>query len=423
MRAHLPFLNPGIHDHDDHRGGDDLDQLALLRASQTIASERSLPRLVARVTSLVGELTGATDVQFLLLDETDSWQLEGGLRGSEVLMRSTREVAEAQRTIAASVLRLGLKTQVPMVSDDAVIDSRFIGDPHFANLSLCSLLALPVMVRDRVGAFLILEHRLFRAAFTTALVETATMLCRQLAVSIENARLYQSLEARITEREQELKCVYERLTTIEVEGARMAERERLIQDMHDGFGSQLASARLRIDHGEITQGDLAALLRECLDDLNLVVDTLGNEDKSLRDALADYRYRCNGRLSEYPVRIEWEIQLDTSPPMDQRQILQCLRILQESLNNALKHAHASLIRLQVVYCSDGVLTMSVTDDGVGLPQTIECGRGLNNMQSRARDIGATLQYDRLDPGTRISLFLPLGRTSESGLQESILPGP
>lgn len=249
------------------------------------------------------------------------------------------------------------------------------------------------------------------------------MLCRQLAVSIENVRLYQSLEARITEREQELKCVYERLTAIEVEGARMAERERLIQDMHDGFGSQLASARLRIDHGEITQGDLAALLRECLDDLHLVVDTLGNEETSLRDAIVDYRYRCNGRLSEYPVRIEWEIQLDNSPPMDQRQILQFVRILQESLNNALKHAHASLIRVQVVYRADGVLTMSVTDDGVGLPDTIECGRGLNNMQSRARDIGATLHYDRLDPGTCISLSLPLGRNSEPRLQESILPGP
>lgn len=203
----------------------------------------------------------------------------------------------------------------------------------------------------------------------------------------------------------------------------MAERERLIQDMHDGFGSQLGSARLRIDHGEITQAELAALLRECLDDLHLVADTLGNEDKSLRDAIADYRYRCNERLAEYPVRIEWETQLDTAPPMEQRQILQVLRIMQESLNNALKHAHASLIRLRVVYRPDGILTLSVTDDGTGLPEKIERGRGINNMQSRARDIGAQLECHRLDPGTCIRLNLRLGRDAESRLQESILPGP
>lgn len=423
MRGRFPFLNIGIQADGDQPRDPGLDQLALLRASQAIASERSLPHLVARVSSLVAELTGATDVQFLLLDETDGWQLEGGLRGAEPLMRTTRQAAEAQRTIAATVLRLGLKVQVPLVSDDAVLDSRFNGDPRFTDLPLCSLLALPVRVRERVGAFLILENRLFRAAFTTAQVETATMLCRQLAIAIENVRLYQSLEARIADREQELKCVYERLTAIEVEGARMAERERLIQDMHDGFGSQLGSARLRIDHGEITQAELAALLRECLDDLHLVADTLGNEGKSLRDAIADYRYRCNDRLAEYPVRIEWETQLDTAPPMEQRQILQVLRIMQESLNNALKHAHASLIRLRVVYRADGILTLSVTDDGTGLPEKIERGRGINNMQSRARDIGAQLECHRLDPGTCIRLNLRLGRDAESRLQESILPGP
>ena len=74
------------------------------------------------------------------------------MRGSESLERMSLAEAKEGRIVATSVLQLCLKTFKPIVSDDAVIDQRFVGDPHFASLALCSLLALPVLVRGRVNA-------------------------------------------------------------------------------------------------------------------------------------------------------------------------------------------------------------------------------------------------------------------------------
>ncbi|WP_157817473.1 AAA family ATPase [Candidatus Thiodictyon syntrophicum] len=405
MLDELPFLGPSRAVGAGERRHDALNQEALLRASQALASERSLPQLVARVTALLGQLTGATDVQLLLRDETGAWYLEGGLRGAERLERITLQTAKERQVLPAGVLRLGLSTQAPVICDDAVIDSRFKADPHFAALPVCSLLGLPVLLHGRIGAFLILENRLYRAAFPVGQVETLSLLCGQLAISIDSARLYQSLEERVAEREQALKQAYERLTAAEVERSRTAERERLLQDMHDGFGSQLAGARLRIEHGELTQGQVAILLQECLDDLYLVVDTMSNEAGSLRNAIVDWRYRCERRLAEQPIRVDWQIELDACPPLAQRLILQLLRIMQEALSNGLKHARAGHIALQAIYRADGQLHIAVTDDGIGIPEAVAQGRGLGNMQSRARELGGELTVSRLARGTRVSLTL------------------
>ncbi len=126
----------------------------------------------------------------------------------------TLDKAEAQRLVAPSAIRLGLRTLKPIVSDDATLDSRFCGDPYFAGLPRCSLLALPVLVQGRISAFLMLENRLFRAAFTAQQIEAVSMLCAQLAISIENIHLYQSLEQKIAGRTQALEAANRQLEVL-----------------------------------------------------------------------------------------------------------------------------------------------------------------------------------------------------------------
>ena len=214
LRADWAFLDASQPRGGSGSPGDGLDHQAVLRASRALASERSLPRLVSRVVELVGQLTGATDVRLHLLDDKGNWWLEGGMRGAEPLPRMTLHEAEARQIVAVSGWRLTIKTLQPLLSEDAVIDNRFAGDPHFAGLPLCSLLALPVLVRGQVSAFLVLENRLLRGAFTAAQVETVTMLCEQLAISLESARLYQSLEAKVAERTGELSQANNRLRSL-----------------------------------------------------------------------------------------------------------------------------------------------------------------------------------------------------------------
>lgn len=204
MRASLPFVETHRQSATSLGQGDLLDHEALLSASQALASETSLSQLVARVVEVVGKLTSATDVRLLLQDENDAWFLEGGVRGDERLARMPLAEAEKQGLIAATLLRMGLKTLKPIMSDDAVIDSRFRNDPHFDGMPICSVLTFPIFVRGRCSAYLALENRLFRAAFISERVEIVSALSSQLAISIENVRLYQSLERKVAERTSEL---------------------------------------------------------------------------------------------------------------------------------------------------------------------------------------------------------------------------
>ena len=81
------------------------------------------------------------------------------------------------------------------------------------------------------------------------------------------------LQQRLQEREDELQESYRRLR----ETARLQtlhdERQRLTQDMHDGLGSTLVSALRVAEHGKLDADELSDVLRSCIDDLKLAIDS------------------------------------------------------------------------------------------------------------------------------------------------------
>lgn len=204
----------------------------------------------------------------------------------------------------------------------------------------------------------------------------------------------------------ELRRAYEKITAIEVEQSRLQEREGILQDVHDGFGSQISSVRLMVEQGNLSQAQLVDALHECMADLHLVVDTLSHSASGLADAFVDFKFRTERRMSRFPVRLHWELNLEHVPDMSQRKILQILRIVQEALNNAIKHSSANNIWIVADSTTSGVLRIRLRDDGNGLPEIIRTGRGLNNMKGRARNIGATFDIQpHPSGGTQVELVL------------------
>lgn len=208
--------------------------------------------------------------------------------------------------------------------------------------------------------------------------------------------------------EDALRQANEQLLHAEVERSRHEERERMLQEMHDGFGSQLASARLMVGQGAISQEHLNQVLDECMADLYLMADTLGNAENSLADALIDFRFRSQRRLSGMGIELQWHLEVDQVPDLPQHTVLQVLRIVQEALNNALRHAWAQHIRIEAIHDVRGHrLHVQVADDGVGMSRPLRQGRGMSNMRNRAREIGAELSVTDASPGTRVTLVMPL----------------
>lgn len=186
------------------------------------------------------------------------------------------------------------------------------------------------------------------------------------------------------------------------------EHERIMEDLHDGFGSQLSSAGLLAQRGELTNAQMATLLQECMEDLQLVVDTFSNHERNLHMSLVNFRYRLQQRNNHNTTQFNWNLQLKKIPTMDSRTILHVLRIIQEVINNALKHAQANEISISATYLND-TLIVSIADNGIGMPDIVKTGRGLKNINKRAHEIGGYLHFERKTPGTEVSFMLVINR--------------
>lgn len=208
-------------------------------------------------------------------------------------------------------------------------------------------------------------------------------------------------------REAESRRAAERATALRLQAD---ERTRLLSDIHDGFGSYLTTARIRLDAPGARLDEAMALLDRCIADLQLTVDTLQEGSESLADAFADFRYRCEQHLKESGVRIEWSLDLAGCDAAGSSHRLQILRIVQEALHNALRHASAGRVWIQArCDASTHQLSITVEDDGKGWPDPIPSGQGLRNLQRRARLCGGILALEpgAAGRGAKVSLQVPL----------------
>lgn len=219
------------------------------------------------------------------------------------------------------------------------------------------------------------------------------------------------LGAALAERTRELTAEF--ALRREAETARMLaeERQRIMRDMHDGVGGQLVALMTQVRTGATDPETLASELRRTLDDLRLMIDSLDPACADLSVALGMLRRRSEGLVGAQGPAIEWRTaHLPDLPPLPPATVLHVLRIVQEALGNALKHAHAR--RLTVEAAWDGMrVTIAVVDDGLGGVRE-GGGRGLVHLRERAAAIGARLAIDSGPGGTRVLLHLrisPAGR--------------
>jgi signal transduction histidine kinase len=195
----------------------------------------------------------------------------------------------------------------------------------------------------------------------------------------------------------------------EQQEAIIAERGRILQDMHDGMGSQLVSALRLVRREDGDRAVLARTIEEALQDLRLIIDSLDEVNQGLLPKLADLRYRLEPRLAELGIRLNWEVEaLPEFAGLGPQSALNVLRIIQEALNNAVKHARPTLITVSASRRS-GAAVIGVADNGSGFdPDAAKgVGRGLSGMRKRAEQIGARLQVERREGGgTAVGLHFP-----------------
>lgn len=234
------------------------------------------------------------------------------------------------------------------------------------------------------------------------------MLSRYTGAMSEVERANIILADRLAEREAELIASHKKLREIERREVLHKERQRLMQDMHDGLGSSLVSALRVVEHGHIDEAGIAQLLKSCIDDLKLTIDSMEPVETDLLLLLGTLRFRLQPRLEATGVKLRWEV--SDVPPLvwlDQRHSLHILRILQEAFTNVIKHAGATEITLRTEK-SGGHIRVEVIDNGCGFdPLRAARGRGLDNQARRAAAIGGSVELASNGGGVSFALLLPV----------------
>jgi signal transduction histidine kinase len=246
------------------------------------------------------------------------------------------------------------------------------------------------------------------------------VLMRRTTETVDETRLLNAKLARtVEEREQELQTALKRLQVAQTQRVLEAERRRLTRDMHDGLGSQLVHALhmvRRVDQ-PVDSGVVATMLSHALDELRLTLDSLEPMEGDLPAVLGTLRQRIEPALEAVGIELDWQVQ--PVPPvagLEAQGVMHLFRALQEVFANIVKHAHASRVTVRT-WVQDGQVGLSVSDNGVGLGQSLGVravdsapgGRGLGNIRLRAREMGAEVRFEDTRPGTCVSFLLPAER--------------
>lgn len=211
--------------------------------------------------------------------------------------------------------------------------------------------------------------------------------------------------------EGRLEASVARLREFERERLLAQERERIVREMHDGLGGHLVRTLSMVERRAAAPAEVADSLRAALDEMRLVIDSLDPGAQDLAALLALLRDRLGPRVERCGLRFEWAVRDVPSPPLGAEALLDVLRILQEAVTNALRHAKATRIRLSTAAAAgaDGRpgVRIELADDGVGMAPDAPAGRGLAHMAFRARRLGGELRVGPAGPGTRVELWLPV----------------
>ncbi|UNU23702.1 AAA family ATPase [Microcoleus vaginatus] len=182
--------------------GQALDLSTIIKASQALSGEVHLDKLLSNLMQFLLENAGAEKFYFLIPDPAGKWKIEAQCTGERCQLIS-KSATESQE-IPISLVNYVERTQETLAIDDATNKSRFAFDPYIIQQRPKSILCSPLINQGKLVGILYLENNLTAGAFTRDRLEVLNIISAQAAISIENARLYQTLEDKVQQRTAQL---------------------------------------------------------------------------------------------------------------------------------------------------------------------------------------------------------------------------
>jgi signal transduction histidine kinase len=367
---------------------------AVSDAVLAVASRRSVEAVLQQLVHRARELAGARYAALGIPDGAGGFSrfLVSGM--SDELVASLGPLPRTHGMLGAI-----LESPEPFRTPDIHEDPRFRGWWPSAHPDMRSFLGVPITGADGVIGAFYLTVKEGAAEFDASDQELIELLAAHAAIAITNARLL--------ERSRELSV--------------LSERNRLALELHDVVSQKLFGVVLAAESaGTLLERDAGAareqvarvgtLAREALEELRGLILELRPADLERDGLCGTLRKHVDvlARLHGTPIALRADASVSAGDGDRDREVL---RIAQEALHNALRHAGASQVevRLQGV---DGTLRLEVADDGAGFdpadPELRARRLGLTSMEERAARLGGALEI-RSAPGAGATVVLAVPR--------------
>ncbi len=319
-----------------------------------------------------------------------------------------------------------------LLTDDARTDPRFHFTGAFSSPiiehDLKGRLHVPLKAQgDIIGALSC--SSLTPACYTMRDVENAQSIADLLTPyffairAAEQAKRSAIVEAEARAREEGL-----RFGALKLTEALEIERHRIGMDLHDqtlADLTRLARHVERLTHAPDLSGEqlepLFRGLQHCMHDLRQIIEEAKPSILQLFGFVQATENHLGRSVRDSGSTIEWALDDHSEGMADRLEetvATSLFRIVQEAINNAIRHAHAS--RLRVAFRNrGGRLYVEVADNGIGMDrhtQRPDVGHGIDNMRTRARLISASfaIRKNGEGGGTSVTIHLPAEMCREGG---------
>jgi signal transduction histidine kinase len=345
--------------------------------SVEIASLRELPEVYDRALTYCLDLTSSEMGFIILLSENRQVCEVVAVKGFQPL---DDEFYERFRVLPVrrSVFGIVIVEDRPHISNDVAHDPQGVGMPP-GHPSVRRFLGVPLRVGSTVIGMIGVANKLLEARPAAREVDyhagdeqLLSTFANQVAVAIENARLYTRQREMITE----LQWLHRRLGDADRDQILARERQRIAAGLHDHIEQSIFMIGLRL--ATILEGELRPAVREQLIELRRMVSRTDDEVREVVFALAAPGYghdltislRALLREAERTSGLETNLVVTGAEAVVAPAVQDVLRdVVNEALSNVVKHAEARMVLVSLRYLDDHI-DVIVQDDGVGAPELV-----------------------------------------------------
>jgi signal transduction histidine kinase len=254
-------------------------------------------------------------------------------------------------------------------------------------------------------------------------------------------KLVETLEARVSERTQELAQAERKLRDLSASllQTQDEERRRIARELHDGIGQDMAAMKMNLARIGRERANLSAGAGRALDENCQLVEEASQQIRTMSHLLhpplldevgieSALRWYVDGFAERSKIRVRMELTPGFGDELPRDLALSLFRIVQESLTNIHRHSGSptALIRIER---SPTEIVLRVEDEGHGISAeqrekiySGEGGVGFRGMQERVRQFGGRLEIESSERGTRVTAVVPFPLSEPIGPLENSDPG-